>query len=449
MEINRNCVSAESDESVWIHGIAGCGKMDMQSKKNTYNSLALILLSALLPVIGQTVTVVPAYAAKGGIGSPVTAATHSQSTEHCPALPIASGKIVNVASARQLKRAVNRAGYGDTILLADGTYNMKGISLHIDTPNVTLRSASGNRDAVILDGQYKSAEIIQIVASDVTIADITLREARHHPVHVMTKTGDTLNTLIYNVHIIDPGQQAIKINPAKSGYPDKGTIACSHIEITDAGRPVIRNNCYTGGIDAHKAHGWTIRDNLIEGFWCSKGLSEHAVHMWDDSSDSVVERNRLVDNARGVGFGMGKRGHTGGIIRNNMIHTMQDVGIGLETAPDAKVYNNTIITDNYANSIEYRFATTSGIEIINNATNRRIHNRKGGKARIENNMTHVQSNWFMDAANGDLHLVSDRITSLIDRGRTLGDVSDDFDGDTRPFGSAFDIGADEYTKHAR
>lgn len=421
----------------------------MHPKKITVNALVLILLTASIPFISQIIAVIPAHAEKSSINSSGMVAKAPKQADYCPALPTPSGKIIDVSSTRQLKRAVNKAGSGDTILIADGTYNMKGVSLRIHTPNVTLRSASGNRDAVILDGQYKTAELIQVAASNVTIADITLREARHHPIHVMAKNGETLNTLIYNVHIIDPGQQAIKINPGKSGHPDKGTIACSHIELTDVGRSAIRNNCYTGGIDAHKAHGWTIRDNLIEGFWCPTGLAEHAIHMWDNSSDSVVERNRLIHNARGVGFGMGKKGHSGGIIRNNMIHTLQDVGIGLETAPNAKVYNNTVLTGNYANSIEYRFETTAGIEIINNATDRAIRNRKGGKAKIESNVTNAQSNWFINTDKGDLHIVSDSISSLIDRGQTLDSVSDDFDGDHRPIGSAYDIGADEYSGSSR
>ena len=125
---------------------------------------------------------------------------------------------------------------------------------------MTLRSASGNREAVVLDGNYITTEIIQIVASNVTIADLTLREANYHPIHVMTDDGsDTLNTLIYNVHIIDPGQQAIKINPNSGGYyPDNGVIACSYIELTDAGRSQVWNingSCYTGGVDAHQARG--------------------------------------------------------------------------------------------------------------------------------------------------------------------------------------------------
>ena len=258
----------------------------------------------------------------------------------CPPLAPASGAVVNIDTVAELENAVNTAAPGDTILIADGVYNLDGVYLRIDVPNVALRSASSNREAVILDGNYITTEIIQIVASDVTVADVTLREAYNHPIHVMTTdVGDTLNTLIYNVHLIDPGEQAIKINPAADDtYPDDGVIACSHLELTDAGRPHIRNNCYTGGIDAHQAEGWVIRDNLIEGFWCDNGLSEHGIHLWRGCRDTLVERNVLKENARGIGFGLADSGtartysdnpcpaanggyvdHYGGIIRNNFV----------------------------------------------------------------------------------------------------------------------------------
>ncbi len=420
---------------------------NIQTGEKIYKLFALILLLASLAVFSGIVDVLPARSAeviKDLPDLPVLVPLSPTSSSHCPALPAASGNIVNVSSVSQLENAVNTATSGDTVLIANGTYDLNGVYLRVDTPNVTLRSASGVRDAVILDGNYITTEIIQVVESNVAIADITLREAYNHPIHVMTGSSDTLNTLIYNVHIVDPGEQAIKINPAGSGYPNNGTIACSHIELTDTGRPSIRNNCYTGGIDAHQAQGWTVRDNLIEGFWCSTGLSEHGVHMWNNSRDTVVERNELVNNARGVGFGLGSSGHSGGIIRNNMIHVMQDVGIGLESSPNTRVYNNTVFTENYFNSIEYRFGATSGIEIINNVTNQAIVSRDGGSGTVQNNVTNAQSSWFVSATTGDLHLVSDSISSVIDQGQTLASVSDDFDGDSRPIGSAPDIGADEY-----
>ncbi|MBN1812605.1 MAG: right-handed parallel beta-helix repeat-containing protein [Anaerolineae bacterium] len=395
----------------------------------------------------------------------------------CPPLAGPTGRVVPVSSVAALVSAVNGALAGDTISIADGVYNLNGAYLRIDTPNVTLRSASRNREAVVLDGNYDTTEIIQIVASNVTIADLTLREAYYHPIHVMsTSSGDVENTLIYNVHIVDPGEQAIKINPYTAEnalyFPDDGEIACSHIELTDAGRPHIRNDCYTGGIDGHQARDWVIRDNVIEGFWCPTGLSEHGVHMWVSCRDTRVERNVFHDNARGIGFGMlenssnrrtysddpcpsaggGYVDHYGGIVRNNFVFAGDgglfssqygfDCGVCLWQACGARVLHNTVVsTQAPFSSIEWRFSNTD-VDIVNNLVSHNLRDR-GGSATLEGNLINAPLSWFVDGAGGDLHLAS-AATSAIDQVAAPFDVSVDIDGDSRPIGPASDVGADEY-----
>jgi hypothetical protein len=391
----------------------------------------------------------------------------------CLPLPAPTGNVITVSNVSQLESAVNSASSGTTILVVDGTYNLNGVYLRFDTSNVTLRSASGNREAVILDGNYSTTEIIQIVASNVTIADLTLREAYDHPIHVMsTSSTDTNGTLIYNVHIIDPGQQAIKINPVTGGhYTDNGVIACSHIELTNTGRPHIRDNCYTGGIDAHQSRDWVIRDNLIEGFWCSTGLSEHGIHFWVTCRDPVVERNVLRNNARGIGFGLQENGsgrtypdgpcpsaggqyvdHYGGIIRNNFVFVNDsalfasqykfDCGICLWQACGSRALHNTVAsTQPPFSSIEWRFSRTN-VDIINNLVTHNLMDR-GGTVTLSGNLQNQPPSLFVDGSNGDLHLAA-TATNAIDQVAAPADVSDDIDGDTRPFGSTSDIGADEY-----
>lgn len=396
----------------------------------------------------------------------------------CPALPPPTGNVVDVSTVAELQAAVNNAVPNTTIRIADGTYNLNGVCLRIDVPNVTLRSASGNCEAVVLDGNYVTTEIIQIVASNVTIADLTLREAYYHPIHIMsTASSNTVNTLIYNVHVIDPGQQAIKINPVAGGYyTDDGEIACSRIELTDAGRPYvwdINESCYTGGVDAHQSWGWVIRDNEIEGFWCENGLSEHAVHFWRACRATLVERNVLVDNARGVGFGLDTNGdartypdnpcpaagggyvdHYDGIIRNNFVFARRselfaseygfDCGICLWNACGAQAVHNTIAsTQDPFSSIEWRFDYTD-VDIVNNLASYRLLER-GGTAHLSGNLEYQPLSLFVDGPGGDLHLVA-TATDAIDQGVpvTPGLCDDDIDGDARPIGPVSDVGADEY-----
>jgi hypothetical protein len=394
--------------------------------------------------------------------------------DYCPPLPPPSGPTVLVDSVGELVGAVGAAAPGTTILVADGVYDLAGAYLRIETPNVTLRSESGNREAVILDGSYATTEIVQITASNVTVADITLREAYDHPIHVVSTTSaGTDGTLIYNVHVVDPGQQAIKINSVDSShFVDDGVVACSRVELTTAGRPHIRDGCYTGGVDAHAAEGWVIRDNEIEGFWCDAGLSEHAVHFWRASRDTRVERNRLRNNARGVGFGLSSDGsgrtypdapcpsaggayvdHYGGDIQNNFISASDaglfasaygfDCGICLWQACEATATHNTIHSSDTGatfSSIEWRFPRTIAT-LTNNLVNHTMRERDGATGTLAGNVTGAEETWYVDATAGDLHL-EPTATAAIDQGVAAA-LTADIDGDSRPYGSAADVGADE------
>jgi hypothetical protein len=395
--------------------------------------------------------------------------------QFCPPLSPPGGPTILVDSVSELVDAVNSAASGTTILVSDGTYSLNGAYLRLDTPGVTLRGASGDREAVVVDGDYLTTEIIQVAATDVTVADLTLREAYDHPMHVMSSvSADITGTLIYNVHIIDPGQQAIKINPIDtSHFPDQGVIACSRIELTDQGRSHIRDNCYTGGIDGHQARGWAVRDNTISGFWCTNGLSEHAIHFWRGSRETLVERNRLFDNARAIGFGLATSGpgrtyndnpcpgaqgsyvdHYGGLIRDNFISAADaglfaspsgfDCGICLWNACQVQASHNSVFsTQPPFSSIEWRFANTQ-VEITNNLTSYLLRERDGATAALSGNVTNAVAGWFVDAAGGDLHLVSNA-TSVIDSVSPLAAVTGDIDGDPRPVGVRADVGADEFS----
>jgi len=428
---------------------------------------ALVWLSALLTIVGCGTTAAD-QAAEPGAPSASSAASSA-----CAALPPPTGTVVNVTTVSQLVAAVNGAAAGTTVSIADGLYALNGAYLRIGAPGVTLRSGSGNRDAVVLDGDYVTTEIIQIVASNVTVADLTLREAYDHPIHVVaTTSSNTNNTLIHNVRIVDPGQQAIKVNAEDQvHFTDGGVIECSRIELTDAGRARIRDSCYTGGIDVHRSRDWIVRDNTIEGFWCPSGLSEHAVHFWRGSRDTLVERNSLRNNARGVGFGLDPDGggrtysdnpcpsagggyldHVGGIVRNNFVSADQsalfssddgfDCGICLSQACGAAVLHNSVFsTQAPFSSIEWRFARTN-VEIRNNLVSHNLRGRDGAVAAESGNVTGAQSTWFLGPTSGDLHL-SPSATSAIDRVSVDTRVEADIDRDTRPQGASVDVGADE------
>ncbi len=371
------------------------------------------------------------------------------------------GAAVTVSTVAELTDAVSAANAGGAkeISIAAGEYSLRGAYFRITADGVRVGGATGRRGDVILDGNYETTEIFQILGSNITLRDMTLLRARHHPIHIYPAAKDVTGTLLSNLYIRDPGQQAIKINQngAKTFSVNFGRVTGSRIELSDNGRNKvweINGSCYTGGVDAHHAAGWQIDNNIIEGFWCSRGLAEHGVHFWSSSRDTLVEKNRIINCDRGIGFGLGSSGHRGGVIRNNFIfhntgHDYSDVGIGLESASGVQVYNNTIYHQHaYPNAIEYRFAATHSGNIQNNLSNKAIVSRNEGTATLAANVTGARQQWFVDPAGGDLHLVA-AISTVVDRGVTIAGLQDDIDGDPRPMGRGVDIGADEWQPKSR
>ncbi|HQF22943.1 MAG TPA: hypothetical protein PL065_05755, partial [Polyangiaceae bacterium] len=404
----------------------------------------------------------------GGTGGGSTAST-------CEPMPPPTGAttLVTPAMTGQLQSLIFNASPHETFVFASGTYALEGAYLWVRAPGVTLRSESGNPEDVVLDGGYQSSEIVTIAASDVTIAELSIRRAFTHPIHVTgSDTGPTVNTRIYRVFITDPREQAIKINPSSNPvhFADDGEIACSRIVMTDAGRGHV-SDCYTGGVDAHQARGWLLRDNEIEGFWCESGLAEHAIHFWRGCRDTMVERNVLVDNARGVGLGMATSGsartypdnpcpaaggayvdHYGGIVRNNFIVGKRpelfssqdgfDTGIGLWSACNAVAVHNTIVaTNSLFSAIEWRFSTSTGIRILNNLATHALRERDGASAESQGNIDNAALSQFEDVAAANLHLKAG--SSAIDHGVSVGPglCAEDIDGDLRD--ATPDVGADE------
>jgi hypothetical protein len=397
----------------------------------------------------------------------------------CTPLPDPTGTIVDVNPGDDLAAAIANAPQGATVRIADGTYDVGPDGLWVGANDVTIRSASNDRESVILDGGYMQASggIINVSGkSGVTIAHLSVRHARYHTIHVTGgPDGPSPGAHLYDLHLSDPGEQAVKINSNYDFDQDDGIVECSLIELTDEGRAQVMTYkssgiyCYTGGIDAHRALGWTIRDNVIRGFWCSNEyLSEHGVHFWRGGRDTVVERNLLVDNARGIGFGLGMptegrtyddapcngiplAGHYGGTIRNNIVIATRpelfaspsgmDVGIALEAACDATIVHNTVVSSSPPfSSIEWRWMETT-VALVNNLVSHNLRERDGATAMPLGNIENADVAMLVDFAGGDAHLAPG--AAAIDAGDPSGvDLAPtDWDGDMRT--DPPDVGADE------
>jgi hypothetical protein len=374
----------------------------------------------------------------------------------CSPLPPAGSPIVRLApsQAAELPDVAGRAKPGTTIELADGVYRVPR-TIVLTAEGVSLRSRSGRAARVTIDGRYETGDLIAVAASNVTVAELTLKRSSFHLVHAVPPDGtrSISGTRLYRLRLRDASQQFVKINPnaARTASVDRGRVECSDFRLSAKGRSHVSTvlPCYTGGVDAHGARRWAVRLNTFEGIYCAEGLAEHAVHFWTGSRGTLVERNVIVDCARGIGFGLGADpapGHSGGLIRNNVVVALRpvmDTGIGLENAHGARVYHNTVFASSRAlprlfSSIDLRFPRTDA-SVENNAVTR-ITVRDGAAPALARNLQEPPPRYFQNPSRVDFHLTA-AATEAIDHGAALAQPGLDIDGEPRR--GQPDLGADE------
>src|SRR5919197_2082210 len=379
---------------------------------------------------------------------------HVRAATTVPPLPPPSGAVVTVSTEAQLQTAIRQLASNTTILITPGTYQLTS-TLYINGAytNVAIRGSVDDRDSVVLKGPGMNVAAFGQApygiwtggnVQGITIADLTIRDFYYHP--IIFNAG-TQRPRVYNVHLIDAGQQFIKSNPdGAGGGVNDGIVEYSVIEYTSTAR-----DAYINGVDVHTGANWIIRDNVFRNLVAPPGgLAGPALLMWNHSSNTIAERNLFINCARGISYGLQVVGfdHSGGIIRNNMIFRGAgqpgDVGIMVADSPNTQVLNNTVfLSGTYGTPIEYRFAGTQTVVIGNNLLDGAIWARDGATGVEAANLPGAQASTFVNAAGGDLHLVASA-TSAIDRGLNSAAVTSDFDGEARPQGSAYDIGADEF-----
>ena len=386
-----------------------------------------------------------------------------QTPPFCQPLPPPTGTVIQVSTVAELQSAVSNLTSNSTILIADGVYDLSNmLILDGGISDVTIRGASGNREAVVLRGRgmdnpsYGNTPHGFLIrkSTRVTIADLTIRDFYFHNVQIQGEQ-DAQATRLYNLKLIDAGEQLVKVSSGgpPAPYADDGIVECSFLGYTDRSR-----DWYTNGVDVLAGARWIIRDNVFENIRAPQGqLAGPAILMWRNSIDTIIERNLFseCDRASAIGLrspdprrardGNTQYDHQGGIVRNNIIYRAGsgDVGITANYARDFKIYHNTVILNGTFpyGAIEYRFGNSFG-EISNNLTDAPIWRRDGANATMTGNVVNAQLTWFVDAQNHDLHLAA--TAPVIDTVQIIPEVIDDIDRDQRPVGNAPDVGADEF-----
>ena len=416
-----------------------------------------VCFSGLLGVLLVSIWARPQVATGQNTGSACLAA---------PTLAMTGNRIVNVSSVSQLQSAMGNLQAGDTIVLADGFYNLTSTLYVNGRDNVTIRGNSGCDQVVLLGRGMDNASDGSVPhgiwsnSRHTVIAHLTIRDTYDN---MVVFNGGAQSPRVYNVKLLDSGSQFVKANPlnATEGV-DNGVVEYSIMEYT-AGPPATNHGAgvgYTNGLSVHTADNWVIRRNLFKNFHTpdtAAYLWNPAVLMWNHSTNTLTEGNTFINVDRAIAYGLFDNSgsdHQGGVIRNNFIYLQpglmspsrkasSDGQIIVWDSPGTKVYHNTIMSHgNVVRSIEFRFNTAGG-EARNNLADAPIGTRDGASFSQSGNLLTATAGLFVNPNAADLHLKSSA-TSVINQAPALVGVTDDIDGNPRPSGGGYDIGADEF-----
>ena len=395
----------------------------------------------------------------------------------CPPLTSPSGTLIELSpsDATELQASLDSAEEYTTFVLNEGIYPLGDDGLTISVPNTSLRSKSGQADAVILEGSQESEVGITIKAPGVSVAELTIQHISGDAIHIEPDPSHSAltNIKLYGLNIIDALERAIHVEGTNQTYADGGMIACSTISLSEEGREALTDECDIGGIDLRQAAYWTIRDNHVKDLWCKKASAQPtAILAWRSSAYTLIERNRIDDCTRGIGLGeaqsplAGERtysdegcdldvhvDHYRGVVRNNMLfvggeafmeaNPSYESGIHLWSCCQGNVVHNTVVGMKAPySSIEWRREGSTGIQILNNLVSHNLRERTGAQAMSLGNLEDADETIFINIEEGDLHLDPLTLGALnAAEDLQVGLADHDFEGDPRL--GARDIGADE------
>jgi hypothetical protein len=406
------------------------------------------------------------WVAAGPVESPrAVAPSIPEWFDQAPPLPQPAEKVSRVSTANELIAAVDRAGPGDTIFLADGHYRLPRVIVLDGKKDITIRGAAGDPTKVVLSGKGWDSgndrdDIFHIARCEgVTIADLTFTDCRSYAIKVEAENGPA-NVHIYNCHFRDIGTRAIKGSAGQDPNVRavKGSVRYCYFENTKV-PPAdwLFGGDYIAAIDMMALEDWTFSDNIFRNIKGRNGGARAAIFIWVRSRQVTVERNLVVDCDRGIAFGnpgqstanlAGERLSyvSDGMIRNNFIVGGPDCGIELWHAQGIKVFHNTIWRPEQNWNRGIRIGTgTAQTDVVNNLVHGEIR-LEGGEARVEHNLAQRLNGYFVNPAAGNLMLTS-MARRAIDQGASLPEVVDDIR--RRPRTGRPDLGAWEYDGETR
>jgi len=363
-----------------------------------------------------------------------------------------SAAVHHVYSGQSIQTAINSASSGDTIYVHAGTYN----------ENLTI----GKDLSLIGDGAFVttidgSGAVISVNGVVVNISGFTVRNGIYgiycynNASGTITNNTITGNTLygIVNVSSSNPtitnntitGSQSGIYNSSSSPTITNNTITGNQLNgiHNSSSSPTITNNTITGnqyGI-YNSSSSPTITNNTIT------GNTQYGIY--NSSSSPTITNNTITANRHGIA-----NYSSSPTITNNTITANRH---GIANYSSSPTITNNTVTGNSGEGIDNRSSSnptitnniissnsSNGIYDDGTGTHINTYNDVWGNGTDYSGVTPGIGSISKDprfVGVGNYHLSSS--SPCIDAGTNAG-VYTDMDGEKRPMGRGFDIGADEY-----
>jgi len=371
--------------------------------------------------------------------------------------PPPAGSIV-VRTTAELERELGRAKANSTILLADGVYETNSI-LVLRAAGLTLRSASGDPARVAIDaGKCRGGEAIHIHADDVTIAEITIRNAKWNGIKLEPERGGhrfrAYGCVFHNIWQRGVKCPLVPADKSEHNPRDCRVEYCLFVndrpkEFADdeTDTPSTFNGNYIGGIDVKTIAGWTIAVNVFLGIQGRTREGRAAIYLADKCDDCIVERNVVIDCDVGIALGNPSRGGdwvhcTGCQARNNMIVRCPETGLLAVYTKDCRIVHNTVLEPrSRLGRLVWAHQSNDNLLIAGNllaGAGPRVEGK--GEIKQQANLAVEDAvDFFVDPQRGDLHLRS-AFGRVVDAAKQAL-APEDFDRQKR---RSLTIGADEF-----
>ena len=378
-----------------------------------------------------------------------------------PPLPPPQGEVIRASTVEELFEAVKRVKPGGTILIADGHYYMPRY-LGIETDNVTMRSESGKRERVIIDGiNSRHGELVGVSrCSGVTIANLTIQNIMWNGFKINSNTNvqkvTIYNCIIHNiwqrgvkgVGVPEENREAIRPRDCRIQYCLFYNDHAKTFANDPKDTPENFNGNYVGGIDAMYATDWIVSDNVFIGIQGRTRSARGAIFIWHDARNCVIERNIIIDCDMGIAMGNSHRGPgtkihcTGFIVRNNFVTRAPESGILADYTNDCKILHNTVHDpENRLRRLIRLVHDNDGLLVANNLlSGPEIRKESSSRITYGQNLEKVLTEYFVDTAKGNLHLKKS-VKEFVGKTELLPEVTEDID--QQPRSKTPEIGADE------